>query len=91
MGEGYIVILGGDCMKSFVQLTLEEYEELKKLADDKNIKVEQSVRIIPSDGKALEANVTINMRELKLQICRQQNIDPEITTVNFIQGILSKV
>lgn len=70
-------------MQSFVQLTMEEYEKLKESAKVKKIKIESGTVIQGSGGRLLEANIKIDMRELKLQICRQQGIDPEVTTVNF--------
>lgn len=70
-------------MRSFVQLTMKEYEDLKEDAKGKRIKIESGVGVKGPDGKLLEANIKIDMRELKLQICRQQDIDPDVTTVNF--------
>lgn len=75
-------------MEAFVQLTLEDYEKLKTKAESQNI----SVNILPQmvlhdwDGRVIEKSVVevkINMRELKLQICKQHGIDPDNTVVEF--------
>ena len=75
-------------MEAFVQLTLEDYEKLKNKAESHNI----SVNILPQmilhdwDGRVIEKSVVevkINMRELKLQICKQNGIDPDNTVVEF--------
>lgn len=78
-------------MKSFVQLSIEEYEDLKEKANQKDIPIELEsvyagspvyVGTVPILTPS-KTTVKINMRELKLQICRQNGIDPEKTTVEF--------
>ena len=78
-------------MESFVQLSIEEYGDLKKRAEQQDIPVEvtefNSSRPVNFGGYAVSlkgiSRVDINMRELKLQICRQNGINPEKTTVHF--------
>lgn len=68
-------------MKNFVQLSLEEYEELKNKSEQQNIPAD--VFIIRANKLVYAAEININMRELKLQICKQNSINPEEVTVNF--------
>lgn len=68
-------------MKTFIQLSLEEYEELKNKAEQQ--KIPADVLIIRADKLVYAAEININMRELKLQICRQNSLNPEEVTVNF--------
>ena len=73
-------------MKSFVQLSLEEYEDLKQRAEQQDIPVQVKYEELFANDKAtfrFPAKIDINMRELKLQICRQYGIDPKDTVVEF--------
>lgn len=74
--------------KSFVQLSIQDYEDLKQRAEQQDIPVSVGSQLVVwgEDGSIIEklpVQIKINMRELKLQICRQQGIDPESTVVEF--------
>lgn len=73
-------------MESFVQLSIKEYEDLKQRAERQDIPlhVEYVEMYADQDVKyRFPATININMRELKLQICRQHGIDPETSVVEF--------
>ena len=79
-------------MESFVQLSVEEYNELKKQAEQRYIPVvvTESVTegIFVYGGENIKISyspprIDINMRKLKLQICKQNDIDPNETVVEF--------
>lgn len=75
-------------MEAFVQLSIEEYEDLKQRAEQQDIPVSigSQLAVWGGDGSLIEklpVEVKINMRELKLQICKQHGIDPENTVVEF--------
>ena len=73
-------------MEAFVQLSIKEYEQLKQRAEQQDIPVHVEHEVMYADQQVryrFPARVDINMRELKLQICKQNGIDPDNTVVEF--------
>lgn len=73
-------------MEAFVQLSIEEYEQLKQRAEQQDIPVHVEHAEVYADQQVryrFPARIDINMLELKLQICKQNGIDPETTVVEF--------
>lgn len=72
-------------MKSFIQLSIQEYESLKRQAERQDIPV-KVLRSYADDYSNVVCpivhKVVIDMRELKLQVCKQQGVDPR-ETVEF--------
>lgn len=69
-------------MSSFVQLSLEEYERLRKRASQQDIPTDVR-RIYLGESINAKATIRIDMRKLKLQICEQNGIDPNNSIVEF--------
>lgn len=73
-------------MEPTVTISLVEYEKMKELAERKDIPatVDTADWVTTKDGvMRTELTIDIDMRELKLQICRQNDIDPEMAVINF--------
>lgn len=73
-------------MESFVQLSIEEYENLKQRAEQQDIPVDiDTIGMFGSPQLMLSmpARIRIDMRQLKLQICKQNDINPDSTHVEF--------
>ncbi|ALV21046.1 MULTISPECIES: hypothetical protein [Carnobacterium] len=69
--------------EGFVQISIEEYDDLKEAAKFKEIPATISKITVAGSLVPETVIVDIDMYKLKRQICNQNNIDPNNTTVQF--------
>lgn len=71
-------------MEECVYLTRKEYDNLVERAERQNIPVDYEIDDLRTKDGSVKCvhEIRINMRELKLQICKQYDINPD-ETIHF--------